>query len=1121
MQKLNDGDRLFSATDLVAFLGCHHKTVLDLLNLSKPLPKAPDTAESELLKAKGLKHEAAYLQRLREKHLSVVEIPNDLHLSERLERTRQAMNSGADIVFQAALRTANWHGYADFLQKVDRPSALGGFSYEVIDTKLAKHPEPKHVMQLCLYCELLEGVQGTLPTHMHLVLGDEHEESFAFAEFAYYFGYAKQRFEQFVANPPVDSYPEPCQSCPQCTWRELCAARWDEDDHLSRVANIQRSQIDKLRNARITTLAALAAVAPGSKIPDLNHEVLKRLHAQAALQLHKRVTGQDKHELLPSSEGRGFARLPMPDPGDLFFDMEGDPLHPEGLEYLFGLYYFDGNAPVFQPYWAHDHAEEKATFEQFMQAVGEHLALHPNAHIYHYNHYETTALKRLACRYAAAEEQLDNLLRQQKFVDLYKVVRESIRISEPGYSIKNLETFYMGKRDGEVATAGESIVVYNRWREEQDDRLLQHIAAYNEIDCISTHKLRDWLLGLRPANSPWFVAEQTAAADGQEATRKDWEIEYELRQQQLLDGAADEDRESRQRVAHLLEFHNREAKPHWWAGFERQGKYEDELIDDPECIGGLTMAGRPIAEKQSQIYTYSFPPQDFKFKVGDEAYDVELFQRAGDIVHLDEVLLIVKIKRGNKKGPLPERLSIGPPGPINTKVIRAGIYRVAIDVIEGKRTYGATIDLLSKAPPRLRGYVPGQDIAAGHDLEAEATDAVRRMDGTCLFIQGPPGAGKTYTTASILVALLLDGKRVGVSANSHKAIHNLLDMVEKLAEERKCRFVGIKKRSSGEETAYESRNFRSVADIGDIGPGFQFLAGTAWLFPDPRFDQSLDYLFIDEAGQVSLANVVAMGTAAKNIVLVGDQLQLGQPIQGVHPGEAGLSVLEFLLGDHSTIPPDRGIFLSNTYRLRPSICRFISDAFYDARLEPHAVTSQRSLSYSPPINGLPTEGIHFHPATHQGCSQKSSEEGAIINEYYHKLLGQQFRDERGEVRAITHKEILVVAPYNMQVNHLTSVLPVGARVGTVDKFQGQEAPVVLISLATSSPEDLPRHMEFLYSRNRLNVAISRAQCLAVVVANPRLLEFPCKTIPQMKLVNTLCWLHHYAEGLRSQSSAES
>lgn len=1108
MQKIGDENYLFSASDLVHFLGCNHSTVLDLRSFSEKMTKAQDSASNKLLQNKGFQHEAAYLQALKNEGKQIIEIPKDMPLAERARQTRVALEAGVDVVFQGVLYSHPWRGDADFLIKVDTPSTLGNHSYEVVDTKLARSPEPKHVIQLCVYADLLGDVQGQTPRNVHLVLGSGEQVTLNVNDFLYYYRHAKRRFEAHIATPPANSYPEPCQHCQFCSWNELCGNQWQQDDHLSLVANIQRSQADKLRAAGVSTVAALAALGANTQIPDLNPEVFGRLRAQAGLQKHKSQTGENKLETISYPPGRGFERMPAPDPGDLFFDMEGDPLHPNGLEYLFGVYYLKDDALAFRAFWAHSHDEECETFKEFMAFLDVHMKAHPNAHIYHYNHYETTALKRLACRYAIAEEQLDNLLRRQKFVDLYKVVRESVRVSEPGYSIKNMEAFYMNKRDGAVATAGDSIVVYNEWRETQDPALLKQIADYNEIDCISTQKLRDWLLGLKPSESAWF--DGSNGADQQEAPeRKDWEVEYERCQQQLLDRSPESEKDLRIHLAHLLEFHNREAKPQWWASFERQDKFEDEIIADTECLGGLTSYGNPVPEKRSLIYTYRFPPQEYKLRPGDTVVNIETMETAGTVFELDENRGIISIKRGNGKEPLPNRFSIGPTGPVATPGIRAAIYRVAADVIAANGNYRAVRDFLNKSTPRLTGRAAGTPIVASLDI-SEITNAIAALDDSYLFVQGPPGAGKTFTSAHVIVELMRMGKKVGIAANSHKAIHNLLNKVEEVAQEKDFRFAGVKKSSAGNsETAYEGRCIRSEDKTDSINLGAQLLAGTAWLFSDERFNGHLDYLFIDEAGQVSVANVVAMGTATKNIILVGDQMQLGQPIQGIHPGDAGLSILDFLLGGHATIPPDRGIFLSNTRRLHPTICGFISDAFYDGRLAAHPENERRRLIIEEAGDAV-QEGIRLLPVEHVGCSQKSTEEAAIIREKYLGFLGQRFQDKDGTMREITPDDILVVSPYNVQVNHLKSVLPAGAKVGTVDKFQGQEAPIVLISIVTSSAEDLPRNIEFLYSKNRLNVALSRAQCLAMMVVNPRLLEVPCKTIEQMKLVNTFCWLDQYA-----------
>ena len=273
----------------------------------------------------------------------------------------------------------------------------------------------------------------------------------------------------------------------------------------------------------------------------------------------------------------------------------------------------------------------------------------------------------------------------------------------------------------------------------------------------------------------------------------------------------------------------------------------------------------------------------------------------------------------------------------------------------------------------------------------------------------------------------------------------------------------------------------------------------------------MDYLFVDEAGQVPLANIVAMGLSAKNIVLVGDQMQLGQPMQGVHPGDSGTSVLDFLLQGRATIPDEQGIFLKDTWRLSPDLCRFVSEAVYEGRLQPRPENAQQKVILGGDAHpALISNGLAFLPVEHTGCSQQSEPEGRLLRELYRSLLSQRYRDRNGKVHRMSHENILVVSPYNIQVNYLKSILPESARVGTVDKFQGQEGEVVLISMATSSGEDLPRHIDFLFSRNRLNVAVSRARCAAYLLASPLLLEVECRTIDQMRLVNTLCLAREFA-----------
>ena len=292
------------------------------------------------------------------------------------------------------------------------------------------------------------------------------------------------------------------------------------------------------------------------------------------------------------------------------------------------------------------------------------------------------------------------------------------------------------------------------------------------------------------------------------------------------------------------------------------------------------------------------------------------------------------------------------------------------------------------------------------------------------------------------------------------------------------------------------------------------IAGTAWLFAREDMKERLDYLFVDEAGQVSLANLAGMSRCAKNIVLMGDQMQLEQPIQGTHPGESGQSALNYYLQDHATIPDTLGIFLGVSYRMNPDICRFISDMAYEGRLQ--AAPENQAQRLALPADGAKLVrqdcGIVFSPTEHDGNTQGSDEEVARIAEIVTELLGRSLTDRDGKTRRLTLLDILFVAPYNMQVRKLQERFP-DARVGAVDKFQGQEAPVVIISMCSSAGEFGSRGLEFLLDKNRVNVAISRAQTVAIVVGDPRIATTAASTVEQMEKLNLFCKLVREASGM--------
>lgn len=1107
------------------FLGCAHATSLDLLRLNNP-EEAPERAESdamgELVQQAGLDHEAEFKTTLAAKG-NLVEIEERGSLEERAAQTEQAMQDGAETIFQAAFLQPPWHGFADFLVRVDTPSRLGDWSYEPVDTKLARSAKAAHIVQLGLYARMLETIQGIVPQRVHAQLGDGTRASFRMVDFEKILEAFAERYLTFVEADAGGTRPEPCAACPLCPWRDHCAGVWEAEDHLCRVAGLGRIQARKLNDAGIDTVEKLATADEDLRVPRMAPATFSKLWAQARLQRARWQGGGPVVEKLPIEEGRGFLQLPEPDPADLFFDLEGDPLEEGGLDYLWGVHLRESKGPRFEYRWSHDHEAERVAFEQTIDWMHDHLDRHPRAHVYHYASYEISTLRRLSTLHASRENKLDNLLRSRRFVDLYAILRQAIRTSEPDLSLKTMEVFFADAREGDVTKADQSIIEYRKWRECGDDSILEGILEYNRIDCENTEALRDWLVSLRPVEMDWRpVGPPAPVAEEKTEERLAAEEAAKALIAAIENGPLPETEAGRKLVCHLTQFHRRADKPALWAMFDRCEQDADDLVDDAECIGALSPDRDADGSWQQKVKrsieaTYRFPEQDTKLRIGTRVLHAPTLMKMGEITALDPEGGTVSVKRMLKADEVfPREGSLIPEPVINNKPLIAAVHRVARCWAGGGEKaepdvprYRALLDIVGRRPPRLCGWSGGPLVGANESFIEAATARCLALDHSSLFIQGPPGTGKTHTSAHVIVSLLQAGKRVGVSSNSHKAINNLLSKIEEVSKERGFVPDGAKKASGRDEGSY--LNGAMIRDVGqnrDVDDGdFQLAGGTAWLFADELFDQKFDYLFVDEAGQVSLGHLLAMGSAARNIVLIGDQMQLAQPIQGAHPGESGLSALDYLLQGEATVAEDAGILLDTSWRMHPALCTFISDAVYDGRLRAHPDCERQRLHLEPGRDGaLVPYGLRFVPMDHEGCGQRSEEEVERIKQLTDDLIGTVFTDRDGKNGTLDWENILIVAPYNMQVNAIAAALPSRARVGTVDKFQGQEAEVVIVSLATSSPDDLPRHIEFFYSKNRINVAISRARTLALVLGNPKLLELDAKSVEHLRLVNTLAWV---------------
>ena len=1177
-----------SPTLATTFLGCRQATAWELARRDPTLrpsswtaladPDDPDELSALVLK-RGHEHEAGVLAALREAHGAGVAViaegtPDPARRDRDTEATRAAMDRGVPFIHQAAFGNGGLFGYADFLRRVEIPCASWAWSYEPWDAKLTRTPKPSHLLQLCLYADMLDVLQGGAPRSIGLMLGMGSDTNasaiglpgegtayrglaFPLDEFRHYTARVRRRLIGFVAGLPDETLSgEPCGACAQCRWTDRCGAAWEAADHPCRTAGITGQQVRRLAEAGVGTQAALAALTEGGTVREWAREnhvrvaghTLERLASQAALQRRSLALGEGPDapappacEILPPALGRGLARLPMPDAGDVWFDFEGDPLEPGGLEYLNGVMVraaaledgtSEGFAPVpgrpelaFRAFWAHDQAAEVAALQEFMDWLGAHLARHPSAHLYHYAPYERTALRRMASKHATREAEVDDLLRTERMVDLYRVVAEGVRVGVESYSIKKLEPLYMPARQSDTKAGGDSVAVYHHWRDTGEDALLADIEHYNRDDCVSTVLLHEWLLaraaevGIEPGAA---VETEPEGEDGRERreAREATETELDALRERIMAGVPDDDPDWRARrlAADLVDFHRREAKPEWWAFFDRQEWEQHEHVEDYECVGAMKAVdqGWGTADKRSALYTFRFPEQLTKMANGATPVQAHDGAGAGEIVAFDRTARTLTLKRGPSKGePLPS-LSLIPGGPIDTSTLAARVRMASEDFAGGGEAYPHIAALLRRAAPRLAGRTSGAPIVpeglndpAGR--LAATIEAMRALDRSWLAIQGPPGAGKTFTLGHAIAALIEDGRTVGVLSNSHKAVDNVIRSVEARWAKREDRGApwrgrAFKKDSRG-EFAFDGMGTvtQSVGGMGDVPGDAVLVGGTAWAFAHDDCP-TLDILVVDEAGQVSLGNLIAAATSARSMVLVGDQMQLAQPLQGAHPRESGMSCLEYMLEEHAVVPPERGVFLGTTFRMHPELCRFVSDAVYagELRSDPSCAV-QRLVPGEGAHAALKPHGLSFLEVPHEGCAQESEEEAEIVAALLDDLLASRVVACDGTERAMALADVLVVAPYNVQVNRLIERLPAGARVGTVDKFQGQEAEAVIVSMTSSDAGHMPRDASFLLSRNRLNVAVSRARCLAIVVASPGLLDLDVRSVEEMRLANLLCW----------------
>ncbi|GAB3124436.1 TM0106 family RecB-like putative nuclease [Glaciibacter psychrotolerans] len=1144
-----DGSIITSASDLTAASTCEFAFLrrLDTKLGRRAASIEPEDAMLERTARLGDAHELRVLESYRQKFgpkqsgAGVVEIARPTRMDrESIEAvaddTVRAFASGADLVFQATFFDESFIGFADFILR------QSDGSYLIQDTKLARRATVTALLQLAAYAEQLERIGVRPAATAELLLGDGSVSVHRLSDIAPVYRARRARLlqmidERIAADEPVSWGDTRYSVCGRCV---SCEAEVQSHRDLLLVAGMRVTQRARFAAAGIHTIDELAASdsgVSGQSVEGIAENTLTTLRNQAQLQVGA-IPGEPPP--VQVCNPAALAVLPTPNPGDIFFDFEGDPLYTEGtaehwgLDYLFGLVETDGS---FRAFWAHTFAEERQALRDFLDYLAKRRAEFPGMHIYHYAAYERTHLLSIAARHGVGEHEIDQLLRSNALVDLYPLVRKALRVGSRSYSIKKLEPLYMGTelRTGEVTNAAASITEYADARElylagetTEAQRMLDSIADYNRYDCVSTLRLRDWLR--EQARASGVPIGLTGVVDEM------GELPESPLRDALLARAGDPlhpDRTADQTAAAFaaaaLDYHQREHKSFWWGHFARLEQPIDEWEDTRDVLRidevrvetdwfregrqrtdrrhlwlrGRLAPGSSIKPGDSAgpylLYEYPGPYPDPKAAPGARsARTVTVLEVADDGAILIEETLPKDVDPHSQR---PSALAPSAPPPAGQQ--KPAIEEWAEAIIDAQPEWPAEpmVDILRRVAPRTRsGALAAISASPEGDERIKAViSSLLDLDASYLAVQGPPGTGKSYLGAHVITTLVREhGWKIGVVAQSHAVVENLLAAVVKAGLDRDlvgkvAKSGGSKAGSDDEETAeipYTAllANGQLLFALDHADTGF-VVGGTAWDFSNPARvpRHSLDLLVVDEAGQFSLASTIAASVAATNLLLLGDPQQLPQVSQGTHPEPIDQSALGWVSAGHDVLPASLGYFLAESRRMHPAVTAPVSRLSYEGELHSHESASTRHL------DGV-TPGLHIVPVHHVGNAVESVEEAAQVVSLVESLLGTRWSDPTDHRLddVLDEGDLIVVTPYNAQLNTVKDALAtagfVRVRVGTVDKFQGQEAAIAMVTLAASSADDVPRGLGFLIMKNRLNVAISRAKWAAYLVYSPGLAE---------------------------------
>ena len=1126
-----DGRWVISPQDLVSELECHQRVALNAA-VKQGLLDAPQSDESmlRLLQRRGQRHEVARLTELRD--LRIFELPalqrwTADELAAAWQATESAMLQEFDVIYQATLYTGDFLGLADFLiisrdeNDYPRRGEDGRVVYEPVDAKSAMSAKRAAALQVGAYAETLVRLGWPRPTKVHLWLAGESNDWSGPAE--RFIAVAREVRERLQAKlphltgVPSPEWAAPREACPRCRWEKHCDEGRHQARDLSMIQGIRSTTRERLVSAGISTIDDMSTATDAARPPRVGLETFDRLRDQAALQIRG---GRDNTIVWEVTDPTRLGSLPPRSPGDVWFDMEGFPGWDNGvsLEYMFGVGCLQGQTFDFQAFEAVDRSTERQAFIDFVDFVMDRLRQYPDLHVYHYADYERRTLLELAQRHGVREQEVDHLVRSGTLVDFYEVVRHSMRFSTESLSLKYIEPVYGHQRpkgEDDVSTALGSVIEFERAMLARDvgdisgfEKILSNIRYYNKDDCLSTYELDRWLRSIAQVSSEFALPRDLPGEEDVESATEAERVADALLQGVPIDRAErTPDQHAQALLAATLDYHRREERPQWWKIFDWAQSdlavLEDDssvLVVDQAEASAWGRTGRQRKDRRRLTLSSAtqqardvFDAQGPVFLLYDEAPD-GMFQPAGtprgfhqaQIVEVGRDSLVVEEaegKNGETWGALPIAVLPGPPvnaGPIRRVLQELG-DQVLQAVTEGRPAWPDAVwaDLLRGRPPRRSATFPRT-----RDDIADITGALRDSS-SYVAVQGPPGTGKTYVGSRVVSALASEGWRIGVVAQSHSVVDNFLEAVHEADPS-----VPIGKETQGSKAISQPWEVSKLETFTSSQSGGFVIGGTAWTLCRQNVrDLRLDLLVIDEAGQFALTNAIAASASVERVLLLGDPQQLPQVSQGSHPEPVEASVLRHVSGGEPVLPKDRGYFLEQTYRMHPALTDPVSRLQYEGKLTSADVTSMRSLDGVAP-------GVIPVPVAHVGNTTSSPEEAGAVVDIVRGALGRAWRDAKNGAalspRPAVTDDIIVVAAYNAQVRLIRRRLEEagikGVAVGTVDKFQGREAPIVILSMATSSGDDLPRGLDFLLSPNRLNVAVSRGQWACYVVHSPALRE---------------------------------